>query len=84
MLRRPTRPGLAAALAPALADPALGGSVAGSVVDLGSGEVLLDSRAGAAVLPASTTKTVTAVAALTALDPAARLTTRVLAGRRAR
>ena len=67
-------------LLPALSDPALGTSVAASVVDASTGGTLLDLHSAAAVLPASTAKIVTAVAVLTALPPDTRLTTRVLAG----
>ena len=77
----PTTRGLAAALAPALADRGLGRRLAASVVDVETGTQLLDHRGSATVLPASTAKIPTAVAALTALGPGARLTTRVLAGR---
>lgn len=76
----PTATGLARALAGGLRDPALGGSVAVSVIDAPTGTPLLERRAGIRVVPASTAKIVTAVAALTALDPQARLTTRVVAG----
>ncbi|WP_205472028.1 D-alanyl-D-alanine carboxypeptidase/D-alanyl-D-alanine-endopeptidase [Nocardioides sp. SYSU D00038] len=77
-------PGLAPAkvrraLAPHLADPRLGPHVLATVVDLETGEVVHDRGSGAAV-PASTTKVVTAVAALVALGPEHRFTTRVVAG----
>ncbi len=72
---------LAAALGPSLADERLGGRVLGAVRDARTGQVLLDRGGGQAALPASTTKILTAVAALAALDPGARLTTRVRAGR---
>jgi serine-type D-Ala-D-Ala carboxypeptidase/endopeptidase (penicillin-binding protein 4) len=76
----PTAAALAAQVDAALADPALGGRLAVSVVDVATREVLLERDAGALLLPASTAKIVTAVAALTSLDPQERLTTRVLAG----
>lgn len=76
----PTAAGLRAAVATALADPAIGGQLAVSVVDAGSGEVLYERTASSAVLPASTAKIVTAMAVLAGLDPAARLSTRVVAG----
>jgi D-alanyl-D-alanine carboxypeptidase/D-alanyl-D-alanine-endopeptidase (penicillin-binding protein 4) len=65
-------------LAGPLADPSLGASVSGSVVDLLSGQVLLSRTPGRAVVPASTAKLVTAVAALHALGADARLSTRVM------
>ena len=73
---------LAALLQEALDDPGLGARTAASVVDAQTGEVLLDRRGDAPVLPASTAKIATAVAALAALDPGLRLPTRVLAGAR--
>jgi serine-type D-Ala-D-Ala carboxypeptidase/endopeptidase (penicillin-binding protein 4) len=78
----PSTGALTRALAPVLADPAVKGRLAASVVDVATGEALLSLRDTAAVLPASTAKIATAVAALTALDPGARLTTRVVAGPR--
>lgn len=75
-----TPAGVAAVLGPALADPALGGGVAALVTDAQTGAVLLDAHAADPVVPASTTKISTAVAALTALPVPTRLTTRVLAG----
>jgi D-alanyl-D-alanine carboxypeptidase/D-alanyl-D-alanine-endopeptidase (penicillin-binding protein 4) len=76
----PTPTGLQPAVTAALADPAIAGRLAVSVVDAGSGQPLLERGAATALLPASTAKIVTAVAALTALPPDARLTTRVTAG----
>lgn len=76
----PTAAGLRTALAPSLADPALGGAVHASVVDATTGAPLFDLGAGVAVLPASTTKIATAVAVLTGLPPQTRLSTRVVAG----
>ncbi|MET9773367.1 D-alanyl-D-alanine carboxypeptidase/D-alanyl-D-alanine-endopeptidase [Streptomyces sp. NPDC006367] len=67
---------LADALAPLLDDPALGSGRAASVVDLTTGERLYGLDAGTPFTPASTTKIATAVAALTALGPDHRLTTR--------
>ncbi|MGY1653120.1 D-alanyl-D-alanine carboxypeptidase/D-alanyl-D-alanine endopeptidase [Geodermatophilus sp. SYSU D01119] len=71
---------LADALAPLLATPALAGGVSAEVVDVATGEVLLDDGAGDPVTPASTAKLLTAVAALTTLDPEATLETTVVAG----
>ncbi len=76
----PTSGGLSAALAPILALPALGAHVGGVVTDLASGDVLWSSGASSPVQPASTAKLITAVAALTVLGPAARFSTRVVAG----
>lgn len=76
----PTTAGLAAALAPVLADPALGRPVAVSVLDAVTGVSLWDRLGATPVLPASTAKIVTAVAALSGLPPQLRLTTRAVAG----
>src|SRR4051812_30612494 len=76
----PTAAGLRRALAPGLTDRSLGGSVAISVLDAVTGKPLLETDSREVVLPASTAKIATAVAALTALPPDRRLTTRVVAG----
>ncbi|WP_338106473.1 D-alanyl-D-alanine carboxypeptidase/D-alanyl-D-alanine endopeptidase [Streptomyces coelicoflavus] len=57
-------------------DPALGGHRAAAVVDLTTGKRLYGLDSDAALTPASTTKIATAVAALTAMGPDHRLTTR--------
>lgn len=57
-------------------DPALGEHRAAAVVDLTTGERLYGLDGDAPLIPASTTKIATAVAALTALGPDHRLTTR--------
>ncbi len=75
----PSATGLRRALAPALRDPALG-RLGLSVIDASTGAPLLEIEAGRAATPASTAKIVTAVAALSVLDPAATLDTRLLAG----
>ena len=67
-------------LAPLLASPALGAGVSAQVVDVASGDVLLDQDAADPATPASTAKLLTAVAALTALDPSDTLETKVVAG----
>jgi D-alanyl-D-alanine carboxypeptidase/D-alanyl-D-alanine-endopeptidase (penicillin-binding protein 4) len=73
---------VAAALSPALGAHALGSHVAAAVTDLATGQVLF-SRAGSAPFePASTAKLAVAVAALDVIGPAARLQTRVVAGRK--
>ena len=76
----PSRSGLSAALAVALKSPGLGTRLGLSVVDVQTGRPLLETDAVRAVTPASTAKIVTAVAALTVLDPSHRFTTRVLQG----
>lgn len=76
----PSTAGLLAALAAALGDPRLGGRPAVAVVDAETGELLLGDREAEQVTPASTSKIVTAVAALTVLDPLSRPRTSVLAG----
>jgi serine-type D-Ala-D-Ala carboxypeptidase/endopeptidase (penicillin-binding protein 4) len=76
----PDAAALAARLQPLLAAPALGTGVSARVVDVGSGDVLLDEDGATPSTPASTAKLLTTVAALTALDPAATLPTTVVAG----
>jgi D-alanyl-D-alanine carboxypeptidase/D-alanyl-D-alanine-endopeptidase (penicillin-binding protein 4) len=71
---------LAGRLEPLLDAPALGSGVSASVVDVASGDVLLDRDAADPSMPASTAKLLTAVAALTTLDPTERLETTVVAG----
>lgn len=68
--------GIAGVLDPLLADPALGSGQAAAVVDVATGTRLYGAHAGQAFTPASTTKIATAVAALSALGPDHRLTTR--------
>lgn len=77
---RPTRAGLARALAATLEDPGLGRRVGLSVLDAETGEPLLEVDARRAVTPASTAKIVTALAVLKVLEPEARLSTRVVQG----
>ena len=71
---------LTAALAPVLDSPALGPGVSAEIVDVASGDVLLDRDARDPATPASTAKLLTAVAALTTLDPSGTLETTVVAG----
>jgi D-alanyl-D-alanine carboxypeptidase/D-alanyl-D-alanine-endopeptidase (penicillin-binding protein 4) len=71
---------LAGELAPMLAAPALGPGVEARVVDVASGEVLLDQNSDDPSTPASTAKLLTAVAALTTLGPDTTLETTVVAG----
>ena len=84
---RDGRPGAAAVAGrgeggppPLLAAPALGPHITASVVDVATGQILFASEPDAAMTPASTTKVVTAVAALAARGPAYRIPTRVVAG----
>jgi D-alanyl-D-alanine carboxypeptidase/D-alanyl-D-alanine-endopeptidase (penicillin-binding protein 4) len=72
---------LAAALAPALADPNLG-DLTGRVTDAITAAPLWDRGADVPMQPASTNKTLAAAAALLVLDRDARLTTRVFSGSR--
>ncbi|SNR39247.1 D-alanyl-D-alanine carboxypeptidase/D-alanyl-D-alanine endopeptidase [Blastococcus mobilis] len=71
---------LSSRLTPLLSAPGLGTGVSAEVVDVASGEVLLDLDAGDPAIPASTAKLLTAAAALVALDPTDTLTTTVVAG----
>ncbi|MFE6778165.1 D-alanyl-D-alanine carboxypeptidase/D-alanyl-D-alanine-endopeptidase [Streptomyces sp. NPDC057702] len=73
----PTGPGLADALEPLLRDDDLGPLRAGAVVDVATGRQLYGAKADAGAIPASTIKLATGVAALSALGPGHRLTTRV-------
>jgi D-alanyl-D-alanine carboxypeptidase/D-alanyl-D-alanine-endopeptidase (penicillin-binding protein 4) len=71
---------LTAQLTPLLTASGLGSGVSGEVVDVTTGAVLLDLDAADPATPASTAKLLTAVAALTTLDPADTLETTVVAG----
>jgi D-alanyl-D-alanine carboxypeptidase/D-alanyl-D-alanine-endopeptidase (penicillin-binding protein 4) len=73
----PTASGLAAMLGAALPAGATGPGVGIEVADAGTGQVLYSASPSALATPASTTKVVTAVAALAALGPDARFTTTV-------
>ncbi|WP_395309675.1 D-alanyl-D-alanine carboxypeptidase/D-alanyl-D-alanine-endopeptidase [Mycobacterium sp. AMU20-3851] len=77
----PTRKGLTATLAAALADPNLG-ALTGRVTDGVTGAELWEQGEGIPMQPASTNKVLTTAAALLTLDRDATLTTRVLAGSR--
>lgn len=72
----PAGSALAAVLAPLLENPALGTRRTAAVVDVATGKRLYGLGAGEALVPASTTKIATAVAALSAMGPDHRLTTR--------
>ncbi len=77
----PTRKGLSATLAVALADPNLG-ALTGRVTDGVTGAELWEQGERIPMQPASTNKVLTTAAALLTLDRDATLTTRVLAGNR--
>ena len=64
---RPAGPRVAARAACGLAHPALKGGIALSVVDVSTGAPVLEVRGSREVVPASTAKVVTALAALTVL-----------------
>jgi D-alanyl-D-alanine carboxypeptidase/D-alanyl-D-alanine-endopeptidase (penicillin-binding protein 4) len=72
----PTAAGLAAALAPVLADPNLG-NFTGRITDATTGSELWARGADVPMQPASVNKTLTTAAALLTLDRGARLTTQV-------
>ena len=69
---------LAGILGPLLDDPSLGDRRGAAVVDVTTGERLYAKDADTGLTPASTTKIATAVAALSALGPDHRLTTRTV------
>jgi D-alanyl-D-alanine carboxypeptidase/D-alanyl-D-alanine-endopeptidase (penicillin-binding protein 4) len=73
----PTASGLAAKLGAALPAAATGPGVGIEVAAAGTGQVLYTASGSTLATPASTTKIVTAVAALAALGPDARFTTTV-------
>ena len=76
----PTRAGLAAALGALIRDKNLGQHVGGAVIDLGTGQLLYGHDANGPFAPASTSKLLTATAALETLGPDFRITTKVVAG----
>ncbi|GAA3183488.1 hypothetical protein GCM10010531_42130 [Blastococcus jejuensis] len=67
-------------LTPLLEVPGLGTGVSAEVVDVATGDVLLDADAADPATPASTAKLLTAAAVLVTLDPAERFETTVVAG----
>ncbi len=78
--RQPTPAALARLLAGPLRDQRLGRQVTYSVVDASTGHSLAGHDAATPATPASVTKLTTAAAVLTRPGPAARITTRVVAG----
>ncbi|WP_229706441.1 D-alanyl-D-alanine carboxypeptidase/D-alanyl-D-alanine endopeptidase [Micromonospora sonchi] len=76
----PGAEGLRAVLDPLVGDTALGGRVNLAVADVLTGQSLFDRGGGEGTVPASVTKLLTAVAALTARGPGYRIPTRVVAG----
>src|SRR5208282_3117455 len=76
----PTAAGLRSALSRPLSAAALGPRVSVLVADPATGQVLLSEQGGRPSTPASTTKIVTAAAALAVLGPDYRFTTRVVHG----
>ena len=76
----PTPAGVASALRPLLSAPALGPRVSSYVVDVATGDVLLEQGAERAMVPASTTKLLTAAAVLSTVGGSSRLATRVVQG----
>ncbi|MFI5906247.1 D-alanyl-D-alanine carboxypeptidase/D-alanyl-D-alanine-endopeptidase [Dactylosporangium sp. NPDC051541] len=79
----PTQAGVTSALGPLLTVPQLGPHITASVVDVSTGQTIYTSEPDAAMTPASTTKLVTAAAALAARGPAYRIPTKVVAGAQA-
>lgn len=77
----PTPQALAAALAPVVSNPALG-AFTGTVADALTGTVLWSQNPDTPMTPASTTKLLTAAAALSALPVDHRVATQVLQGSR--
>jgi len=75
---QPSRAGLGAQLAKLLANANLGPSVGLSVVDVATGAELFSLNGGTPITPASTTKVLTAAAALASLGPDAHLHTTVV------
>jgi D-alanyl-D-alanine carboxypeptidase/D-alanyl-D-alanine-endopeptidase (penicillin-binding protein 4) len=71
---------LSGQLTPLLQVPGLGTGVSAEVVDVATGDVLLDLDAADPATPASTAKLLTAAAALLTLDPSERFATTVVAG----
>ncbi|HEX4721250.1 MAG TPA: D-alanyl-D-alanine carboxypeptidase/D-alanyl-D-alanine-endopeptidase [Pseudonocardiaceae bacterium] len=75
----PTNAGVAGALGPSVVNPVVG-SLAGTVLDAASGQVLWDHGSTGEVAPASTNKVLTSAAALLSLGAQTTLDTTVVAG----
>jgi D-alanyl-D-alanine carboxypeptidase/D-alanyl-D-alanine-endopeptidase (penicillin-binding protein 4) len=75
----PSPAGVAAALAGPTGESGLG-NLTGIVLDPATGQALWESDANTPLVPASTTKLLTAAAALLSLDPAEELVTKVVEG----
>ncbi|WP_020579439.1 D-alanyl-D-alanine carboxypeptidase/D-alanyl-D-alanine-endopeptidase [Actinopolymorpha alba] len=78
--RTPTNAGLAEALGPLLASPALGAHASVAVRDVTTGKVVYGKDQTGSYIPASTTKILTSAAVLATLGPAHRFDTKVVAG----
>lgn len=78
--RAATAAGVTARLAGLINSGNLGPSVGALVTDLSTGQVLYQLNPTVGLAPASTTKIVTAIAALDTLGPGARFTTKVIIG----
>lgn len=76
----PAPANLSMTLTPLLASPALGDQVSAFVQDAATGDVLFTASDTAGRVPASTTKLLTAAAALSTLGPQTRLSTQVVQG----
>jgi serine-type D-Ala-D-Ala carboxypeptidase/endopeptidase (penicillin-binding protein 4) len=77
-----TATGVTASVDGLIKSGSLGQSVGAFVADLSTGQVLYQLNPTVGLAPASTTKIVTAIAALDALGPGARFTTKVVIGSR--
>ncbi len=76
----PTSAGLASALSSLFSRTNLGKHIGGAVIDLATGQLLYGHDADGVYAPASTTKLLTAAAALSTLGPDYRIQTKVVAG----
>ncbi|PXY18004.1 D-alanyl-D-alanine carboxypeptidase/D-alanyl-D-alanine endopeptidase [Prauserella flavalba] len=75
----PTPAGVSQAISGAVSNPALG-TLTGTVIDPVTGTTLWERNAGQPITPASTTKVLTAAAALLALDHGTQFSTKVVEG----
>ncbi|CAB4909058.1 unannotated protein [freshwater metagenome] len=76
----PTEEGVAAAVADIITSTRLGSSTSAVVIDPANGLTLFDYNGATPLIPASTAKVLSSVAALQALGPQTRLATRVVSG----